>query len=124
MERVKILIGTDDTGGSGPASIATTNVLRSFLARKQEMDAALEKEQGLSRNHDVSPLAPKQAWIETDLSLEDASIIEDVEEIPKDRERMPLERERSTNDQPPSLTGIHARLASGEHSVIMWMPVL
>lgn len=97
MERVKILIGNEDFSSvtnSGPASLATTNALRSFLTKKQEMDQVLEDEQG-NKSEATTPLGPKQAWMEADLSLEDASIIEDIDEIPKDRE-------------PQSLTGGHA----------------
>lgn len=96
MERVKVLINNEDlstmSNNSGPASLATSNALKIFLTRKQEMDQVLETSnhaEQQSKNNDSSPLAPKQAWLDQDLSLEDASIIEDVEEIPKDREREP-----------------------------------
>ena len=98
MERVKILIGNEDSSlaNSGPVSITSTNALRSFLSRKQEMDQVLETEQRNVNKDITSPAAPTRQWIDTDLSLEDASIIEDVDDIPKDRDR----------EQPPSLTGM------------------
>ena len=102
MERVKILIGNEDFSNStsGPGSLTASNALRIFLTRKMEMDQTLEKEQvrqdktkGESEESSQNAEKQKQIWLDAELSLEDASIIEDVEDIPKDRE-------------PPSLTGL------------------
>ncbi|KAI1291939.1 JNK-interacting protein 3 [Halotydeus destructor] len=95
MERVKILIGNEDavSAASGPMSLTTSSALRAFLSRKQEIDQVLEVEQQQENNaaklDHSSQLTPKQAWIEQDLSLEDASIIEDVEDIPRDKDKEP-----------------------------------
>lgn len=100
MERVKILIGNEDfSTTSGPASLTASNALRSFLTRKMEMDQTLVVEQGQQEktkaesDESSQNEKQKQLWLDTELSLEDASIIEDVEDIPKDRE-------------PQSLTGL------------------
>lgn len=93
MERVKILIGSDGVGetSSGPSSIQASAALRNFLAKKSEMDERLESEtrdphvRGQRVPDVTSPVNPK-VWLDTELSLEDASIIEDVEDIPRDKE--------------------------------------
>lgn len=95
MERVKILIGSDSLVGvdssSGPSSIQASAALRNFLAKKNEMDERLESEtmnadaRGQRVGDLTSPVNPK-VWLDTELSLEDASIIEDVEDIPRDKE--------------------------------------
>lgn len=102
MERVKILIGNDGMGdlssstpnNSGPSSIQASNALRAFLAKKIEMDERLESEMKLDQRQgghrgcggDLTSLVNPKVWLDTELSLEDASIIEDVEDIPRDRE--------------------------------------
>lgn len=115
MERVKILIGCDGVGetSSGPSSIQASAALRNFLAKKSEMDERLESE---TRNADgrvdrvldlASPLNPK-VWLDTELSLEDASIIEDVDDIPRDKEPSSLGKSPHT-----------AHLSSSNHSLLL-----
>ena len=124
MERVKILIGNEDFSGannsSGPPSLAASTALRNFLTRKLEMDATLEEteqknQQAKAREADLlSPVGQRPAWIDTELSLEDASIIEDVDDIPRDQQSLPShshqardrsEREREKERDSHSLTG-------------------
>lgn len=93
MERVKILIGSEDfSSTSGPASLSVSTALRNFLTRKVELDQTLATEEQKNNSSRSNSQAAKdrdrhREWIETELSLEDASIIEDVEEIPRDRDR-------------------------------------
>lgn len=111
MERVKILIGNEDFSNvsSGPSSLSAATALKNFLTRKLEMDQTLanEEQKGSGRGNGSSTSVAKdqqREWIETELSLEDASIIEDVDEIPRDRERFGEKNLDSLRD-PHSLSG-------------------
>ncbi|XP_074598830.1 JNK-interacting protein 3-like isoform X2 [Brevipalpus obovatus] len=87
MERMKILIDNEDTSNTGPQSFGT---YKPYLPKKSDFESMSSQfgesmEVNSTRNISSSTLAPRQAWIDTDLSLEDASIIEDVDEIPRDK---------------------------------------
>ncbi|RWS24925.1 JNK-interacting protein 3-like protein, partial [Leptotrombidium deliense] len=89
MERMKILMGNDDaTSLSGPLSLSSNINFKSLLNKRNELDSlstvAEPPSDILHKNEPTSPMH-KHAW-DQDLSLEDASIIEDVEEIPRDKE--------------------------------------
>lgn len=105
MERTKILMTNDDQPMSlGPQSLGFSANLKPIPAKKTDLDSyscqmgeTLEANQrGLSSTN----LIPRQAWVDADLSLEDASIIEDIDDIPRDRERF-VDRDRDTQ----SITG-------------------
>lgn len=109
MERVKILIGNEDFSSanntSGPPSLAASAAIRNFLTKKLEMDEALETEQkdeqARAREADLlaPPEASRPAW-DTEMSLEDASIIEDVDDIPRDQQNsLSHQHPRDTSDR-------------------------
>lgn len=92
MERVKILIGNEE-GFSLPTTgnITPSASFKSFLTRKNDIDSLPNPPHhddiiGSNKNL-TSPMNAKQNW-DADLSLEDASIIEDVEDIPKDHQSL------------------------------------
>ena len=101
MERVKILIGNEE----GLQSLGTNFNPNKNTTRKIEIEILNESEDSIPpQKTDLgNPSAPRQAWIDTDMSMqdEDASIIEDVEEIPRDRSSSEREREKE------SLTGMN-----------------
>ena len=109
MERVKILISNEDFSSanntSGPPSLAASAAIRNFLTKKLEMDEALETEQkdeqARAREAGLlaSPEASRPAW-DTEMSLEDASIIEDVDDIPRDQQNsLTHQSTRDTSDR-------------------------
>jgi hypothetical protein len=108
MERVKILIGNEDFSNtsSGPASLTAATALKNFLTRKIELDQTLasEEQKEPNRGHNHSSPGNQREWIETELSLEDASIIEDIEDIPRDKDRVVGEKTLDSL-QPQSLSG-------------------
>jgi len=107
MERVKILIGNEDfSNSSGPASLTASTALKNFLTKKSEMDQVLALEEQRNEGHHTnSDLQNQRQWIDAELSLEDASIIEDVEEIPRDRDRISGEKTLDSLREPQSLSG-------------------
>lgn len=105
MERVKILIGSDE----GLASLGGANLMsfsynaNKMLPKRNELESSNEENEvdAIYKNDALNASAPRQAWVDSDLSLEDASIIEDIEDIPRDRDR-----------DSHSLTGIFILLVS------------
>jgi hypothetical protein len=92
MERVKILIGSDE----GMASLGATsfnnfniNLNKIQFNKRNDLEGSGEEPTYAESMSKCEPYSqtPRQAWVDTDLSLEDASIIEDVDEIPRDRDR-------------------------------------
>jgi len=92
MERVKILIGTDE----GVTSLtAGANSLTSFSFNKMQTKRNDLEGSGEESNYsehmrrDSSSPTPRQAWADTEMSLDDnpQSIIEEVDDIPRERDR-------------------------------------
>ena len=102
MERVKILIGTDEGMASlGPNSLTNFNINYKIQNNKRnDLESSGEDShysEHIPRRDSSSP-TPRQAWNEPELSLDDnRSIIEDVDDIARDRDR---------DRECPSLTGI------------------
>lgn len=105
MERTKILMGNDDGPMSlGPPSLSFSANLKPI--KKSDIDPYSSQcgeslEVNPPRVLSSSNLIPRQAWVDTDLSLEDASIIEDIDDIPRDRDRN-ADRDKDTQ----SITGM------------------
>ncbi|XP_015795689.1 C-Jun-amino-terminal kinase-interacting protein 4 isoform X2 [Tetranychus urticae] len=90
MERMKILIGGDDD--TGQTNIVPSSNNKPTTSRKSDVESYSSHSEEVdinmpSKNLASAIMGPRQAWIDTDLSLEDASIIEEVDEIPRDREK-------------------------------------
>ena len=103
MERVKILIGSDEGMASlGANSLPNFNInlTKIQINRRNDLDGSAEEpdfSKQMNRRDSNSP-TPRQAWTEPELSLDDnPSLIEEMDDIPRDRDR---DREF------PSLTGI------------------
>jgi hypothetical protein len=104
MERVKILIGTDEGMASlGANSLTNFNINFNKIQIKGRNDLEGSGEDSQFSEHmarrDSNSPPPRQAWNEPELSLDDnPSMIEEVDDIPRDRDK---DREF------PSLTGIY-----------------
>lgn len=107
MERVKILIGNEDFSNtsSGPASLTVATALKNFLTRKLELDQTLASEEEKQPTRGQTNNSGHQKEWEAELSLEDASIIEDVEDIPRDKDRHEKLDKQLDSLQPQSLNG-------------------
>lgn len=93
MERVKILIGTDEGMASlGPNSLTNFNINFTKIQNNKRTDLESSGEESHYSEHiprrDSSSPTPRQAWNEPELSLDDnRSIIEDVDDIARDRDK-------------------------------------
>ncbi|XP_053206217.1 JNK-interacting protein 3-like isoform X2 [Panonychus citri] len=102
MERMKILIGSDDgLNSSGSTNIGPSTNYKATMNKKSDVESYSSPSEDVELNVPTKSLTsttiiPRQAWVDTDLSLEDASIIEEVDEIPRDRDR-DREKERDTH---------------------------
>jgi JNK-interacting protein 3 len=84
MERMKILVGNDDSLSiTGPQSL-TSKPLAGKKCDSQIFFGFCEEPE--AERTKATSLIPRQAWVDTELSLEDASIIEDVDDMPRDKE--------------------------------------
>lgn len=100
MERVKILIGSDETLANNLGNALPFS--SSFKFKRNELESSGE-ESNLKNDIPSPAIQSRQVWTaEADLSLEDASIIEDVEEIPRERDK---DRDSDRDREPSSLTG-------------------
>ena len=119
MERVKIMFGTDEATNNMPS---LTNLAGTLKANFQKFfsseDAIFNETYNITTSTDssgpmsilpqrsdtLSNLVPRQAWIETEMSYDDTNtILEDVEELQKDKEK-----DKEMRDH--SLTGMLAML--------------
>lgn len=103
MERVKIMFGTDD-GLTSNSSINLANLagtLKSNLPKISPNEYAgnehyPESLPPLTRPESLASSMPRQAWLETEMSYDDTTtIIEDVEELQRDKEKELRDRDHS-----------------------------
>jgi len=84
MERVKILVGNDESLNIlAPQNLNSKSLSnkkfesQGFLGFCEEPEAERAK---------ATSVIQRQAWVDAELSLEDTSIIEDVDDMPRDKE--------------------------------------
>lgn len=119
MERVKIMFGTDESTAANNMS-SLSNLAGTLKANLQKFGSneeatftetfntvtSNETSEPLSifpqRNDTLSNLIPRQTWIETEMSYDDTNtILEDVEELQKDKEK-----DKELRDRDHSLSGM------------------
>ncbi|CAG2121310.1 unnamed protein product, partial [Medioppia subpectinata] len=103
MERVKILIGTDEGMSSLPPNSLPNFSLKSQLNKRNDLEGSGE-ESNYSEHmrRDSSSPTPRQAWADTEMSLDDnpPSIIEDMDDM----------RDRDKDRDYQSLTGMEKEI--------------